>query len=87
MSEEHGSQRQTGIHTNLERTVHQQLDALLPALLTSEIQASLHIARTDWIAVLESKVAQLTEMRAPRITNRLLSDSHVFIEKRIFGQF
>lgn len=49
VSEKLGSQLHTQIDTQFEKAVLQQLDALLPGVLESEIQASLHIARTGWI--------------------------------------
>lgn len=83
VSEELRSQLQTKTDTKDERAVLQQLDTLLPAALESEIQASLDIAQTKWIASLKGKMAQMIKKIAPAITSLLLLELQVFIEKRM----
>lgn len=87
MSKELRSQLFMEISTRVERTVYQLLDALSHAVLKSEIQASLHIARTHWIASLEERMAKMIERVAPTVISPLLSDLQVLIEKTMFGQF
>lgn len=69
------------------RALRQQLDALLPTVLESEIQAWLGVARADSITSLEGKLAQIIEKVVPKIINPLLSDLKVSIEDKEPGQF
>lgn len=85
-SEELGTELRAEIDTKIERKVRQQLDALSAAVLESEIQASLDIARADWIAPLKERMAEMIEKVAPTIINPLLSDLRVSLKKRMFGQ-
>lgn len=86
VGEKLGNQLRTKISTMIERTVCQQLSALLPAVPKSEIRASLDVVQMDWIASLERKMAGMIEKVADTITTPLLSHLQVFIEKRVFAQ-
>lgn len=86
MSEGLGSQLRTEVDTNLERTVRQELDTLLPTVFESEIQARSDIARTDWIVSLERAMTEIIEKKAPTIISPLLFSLQLFIKKRMLGQ-
>lgn len=86
VSEGLGTSLCTELDTKIEGGVRQQLDSLLPAVLESEVQASMDTVQTNWIASLERRLRQLTEMVARTIINTLFSDLNVFIGGRISGQ-
>lgn len=85
MSEKVGCQLRKKIDTKIEKAVRQQSGALLPAILESEIQASLHVAQTDCTASLEKKMAQFIERVDSKLINALLMDLEVAIGKEMFG--
>lgn len=85
VSEDFGNELHTEIDTKIKKKMCQFWDALLPALLNSEIQASLNIAQTNWTALLKGKMAQMMEKIAPTTTNPLLSDGQLSIQRKMFG--
>lgn len=55
-------------------------------MLDSEIQASLEIALTDWIASVERDMTQMTEEAALTTIDFHQLDLKVSIEKRVLGR-
>lgn len=86
MSEELGSKLRMGIDTKIEKDLRQQLDALLPAVLKSKIQASLHVAQADWIASLDKLVADTKGEMAVTVPSPLLWNLQVSVEKSLSDQ-
>lgn len=86
VDEKPGEHLRMGIEEKNERTVRQQFDALLPALLMSNFQTSLDIAWTDRVASLKRRVAPIIRSIGPTTINSLLSDLKVSIRKEMFGQ-
>lgn len=86
MKEKFHSYLRTESGTEIEKTLRQQLGALLPALLKSGIQALPDVARADRIRLLGKKKGQLIEKVDSMVISLLLSDSRVSIEKGMPGQ-
>lgn len=86
MSKKLSNQIRTEVGTEIDRTADQQLGGLMVAALDPEIQSSLNIFRTDWIASREGRMAQSIEKIALTTISPLSSDLTVSIVKQMSGQ-
>lgn len=59
---------------------------MLPGVLEQEVQTSLKVAQTEWIASLDLALPQVIEKTVPAINKTLLSDAQASIEKRMSDQ-
>lgn len=85
LSKKSDNQLRTKIDTKIERALHQQRYAPLPAILELKIQVSLDMAYTGWVALLESKITEMIEKVARTVVNSFLG-LQVLIESRTSGQ-
>lgn len=72
--------------TKIERAGRQQLETLLPAVLESEIEASLYKTQANWTASPDRIKMQKIDKVVSTGSNPLLSEFPVSMDKSIFGQ-
>lgn len=70
----------------MEMAVRQQLRALLAVVVDSKIQASLVIARTDWISSVKRRLTQMIKKVAFIIIISLLLQVNVSVKNRMLGK-